>query len=441
MLNKVSRRNSWQAMMVLAVFGLAVVGLLANVPVAGAKEKTLKILGTMPMTGPAAFYGGGFDKGVKLAVEEINKKGVKGFPGGIEYRVVDTQSKPSLMARKLKREVPSWKPNIIVGAALEPTARVWCADLPKYKIPGIVCSFLSLSKYRPPGEVPVSRWVHYFGFADYFGGQLVGKFFHDKGAKRVAYIGGDYDWGYSNSMGLKSYWERNGRPFEIVKVIYTALDKTDYTTEVQILKDAKPDAIFSVYGGAGWFTLAKQLKEAGAMPKIFVYGLGYPNMGSAKLTGEYGAEGIYGVQTHDPTTDAWKAFIRRWRDKYGEQAYPEPYSNNMYDIVYWAVKGLEAVGPDKIDDKDYVCDTLMKTSYQGLAASPMGPLGPYGSNWGCKAVLVQYVKGAGELDPNFGLHPEVRAVLATPKMDIKQILDDIGGLTRLERGERYPMGQ
>ena len=36
MLNKVSRRNSWQAMMVLAVFGLAVAGLLANVPVAGA---------------------------------------------------------------------------------------------------------------------------------------------------------------------------------------------------------------------------------------------------------------------------------------------------------------------------------------------------------------------------------------------------------------------
>jgi len=35
----------------------------------------------------------------------------------------------------------------------------------------------------------------------------------------------------------------------------------------------------------------------------------------------------------------------------------------------------------------------------------------------------------------------VRAVLTTPKMDKKQILADIGGLTRLERGERYPMGQ
>ena len=33
-------------------------------------------------------------------------------------------------------------------------------------------------------------------------------FFHEMGAKKVAFLGGDYDWGYSNSLGLKDYWEK-----------------------------------------------------------------------------------------------------------------------------------------------------------------------------------------------------------------------------------------
>ncbi|MBN2322728.1 MAG: ABC transporter substrate-binding protein [Spirochaetes bacterium] len=438
MKNKQFGRFLFKILLVSAVVVMTTDLFFSSALAEGQKENKIRILGTVPLTGPASMYGQGYQKGIMLAIKELEAEGIKGFDG-IEYRVVDTETKPSLVDRKLAREVPSFKPHFIVGVGTESELKVWNVQLPKYKIPGLVGGHLGLNKHMGEGAVPVSKWVMYYGYADYFTGLLAGEFFHKKGVKRVAFVGSDFDWGYSNGMGLKRYWQDNGQPFEIVAVVYTPLDKTDYSTEVQILKDAKPDAIFSVFGGAGWWTLSKQLREGGVVPNIFLYGAGYSNMGSAKLTGEFGAEGVYAFHDHDPTSKAWIDFIKRWRAEYGEQSYPEPYSNNMYEQIYWAVKALEKVGPDRIDDKEFVADTLLNFSYQGILISPTGPLSPDGANWGSKAALVQYVKGAGPLDPSFGLHPELIEVLTTPKKSIHDVLGEMGTMTRLEPGESYPM--
>lgn len=434
------RKEAFCLVLFIAVFGLVAAGLLMQAPLALAKENKIRLLGVLSMTGPAAFYGVGVDKGVKLALKEIEARGIKGF-SGVEWRVIDTETKPSTTERKLKRELPLFKPHVAPMVGTESELRVLCVNMPKEKVPAPVGGHLGMNKYMGEGSVPVSQWIMYYGFADYFIGQIAGEFFHKKGAKKVALIAGDYDWGYSNGMGLKRYWEKNGHPFEIVAVIYTPLDKTDYSTEVQIIKDLKPDAIFSPFCGAGWWSLGKQLKEGGAFPEILLHCVGYSSLGSAKLSGEFGAEGVYAVNDHDPTSQVWADFIKRWKAEYGEQAYPEPYAENYYELTGWIIKALEEVGPDKINDKDYVADTMLKTSYQNILVSPMGPLCPYGSNWGAKAAVVQYVKGSSPIDPSFGLHGEVREIIATPKMDIKQILEEMGAMTRLEPGEKYPMGQ
>ena len=186
----------------------------------------IRILGTVAFSGAAGNIGPAYDRAIKLAVEEINKAGIKGF-SRIEYKVIDTETKPSVLVRKLAREVGTWKPDVMGGAALETTISPICVQAPKYRIPAFVGGHLSMSKYLPPGEVPVTKWVVYYGYADYWAGQLAGRFFEEMGAKKVCLIGGDYDWGYSNGMGLKVYWEKHGKPFEIAPIIYTPLDKTE----------------------------------------------------------------------------------------------------------------------------------------------------------------------------------------------------------------------
>jgi ABC-type branched-subunit amino acid transport system substrate-binding protein len=276
--------------------------------------------------------------------------------------------------------------------------------------------------------------VNYYGYADYFMGQLAGKFFHEMGAKKVCFFGGDFDWGYTNGLGLKAYWERNGKPFEISPVIYTPFDKTDYSTEALIIKDEKPDALFCPYTGAGWFSVAKQLKTAGALPKYFLYGTTYSNMGGAKITGEYGAENIYTFADHNPESDAWKEYVKKWKAEYGEQAYPEAYTNNHYQVVYYIKELFEKAGTK---DPEAIVAMAQKTGFQNVCISPIGPMGPYGSNLGALGAIIQFAPGAGELDPGFPLHEELIKIYETPKQDVAELLEEVKDMERLITGKKY----
>ncbi len=433
-------RGTMRKALILAwVILLIAAGGLSSLLAEGKTEELqpIRILGTVAFSGAAGNIGPAYDRAIKLAVEEINAAGIKGF-SGIEYKVIDTETKPSVLQRKLEREVATWKPDVMGGAALETTISPLCVLAPKYKIPTFVGGHLSMSKYLPPGEVPVSKWVVYYGYSDYFAGQLAGKFFHEMGAKKVALFAGDYDWGYSNGMGLKAYWEKNGHPFEIGPVIYTPLDKTDYTTEVLIIKNEKPDAVFIPYTGAGWFSVAKQMRDAGALPRLTLYGTTYSNMGGAKITGAYGAEGIYTLADHDPTSQAWKDFVKRWKAKYGEQAYPEAYTNNYYQVIYWIKEVYEKA---QTKDPDTIIDLMQKTSFQNVCISPMGPLDGYGNNAGAKGAVIKFASGSSDLDPSFPLHPELIRVYETPKLTMQQILAEMKGMKKLESAERYPIAQ
>lgn len=416
-------------MLVLAVGLAAAWTVLADEPI--------RILGTIDFSGDAANIGPGYDRAIRLAVAEINAAGIDGF-SHIEYKAIDAETSPSALDAKLRREVLTWGPDIAGGAALETTIRVLCARGPDYELPMFIGGHLSMTKYVPPGEVPLTPWVAYYGFSDFFAGQLAGRFFHEMGATRVGLVGGDYDWGYSNGIGLKYYWETNGRPFEIASVIYTPLDKTDYSTEVQLIKEANLDAVFIPYTGAGWFTLATQLKDAGAAPEIILYGTTYSNLGGAMVTGEYGAEGIYTLSDHDPNSEGWANFVRAWQAAYGERSFPDAYANNYYQLIYWIKEVFETAGTK---DPEVIIQTMQEVSFQNACISPMGPLCPFGSNAGALGGVVKFEAGASELAPFFGLHEVLVRTYETPDMNAQEVLDIVKDLNRLEPGGSYPAAE
>ena len=126
---------------------------------------------------------------MQLAVEEINKIGIKGF-SGIEYKAIDCETKPSVLQNKVEREAATWKPDVMGGAALETTISPTCVLAPRLKIPAFVGGHLSMSKYLSAGRVPVSKWVEYYGYADYFIGQNAGQVFQRDGCKEGLSVGG-----------------------------------------------------------------------------------------------------------------------------------------------------------------------------------------------------------------------------------------------------------
>jgi len=198
-----------------------VLGLVGSVVVL-AEEESIRILATVALSGVAGNIGPGYDKAMRLAIEEINAAGIDGF-SKIEYKVIDTETDPAKLRQKLLREIQTWQPDVAGGTALETTIRVPCELCPQYELPYFVRGHLSMTKYLSPGEVPLTPWVAYYGYSDFFAGQLAGQFFEEMGVKKVALLAGDYDWGYSNGIGLKYYWETHGQPFEISPVIYVPI--------------------------------------------------------------------------------------------------------------------------------------------------------------------------------------------------------------------------
>lgn len=184
MFKKLIKRYELKQTIMVVVGVLLLLGVAFSILFASSeKEEPIRILGTIAFSGEAGNIGPAYDRAIKLAVEEINKEGIKGF-SGIEYKVIDTETKPSVLQKKLQREVETWKPDVMGGAALETTISPLCVEAPKYKIPAFVGGHLSMSKYLPPGEVPVSKWVVYYGYSDYFAGQLAGKFFEEMELKK-----------------------------------------------------------------------------------------------------------------------------------------------------------------------------------------------------------------------------------------------------------------
>lgn len=437
MLGKMSRRSSWVFTFLIVILGVAVFGFLAGAGEAEARK--LKILCTTDLSGPLATFGASYDRALKLAIADIEKVGIKGFDG-IDYKIVDDEGKPSTMQRKLQREAETWKPDIVVGAVWEPTIRVWCSELPKYKIPGYVGGHQGMSKHMGEGPVPLTGWVMYYGFPEYYSGYLGGKTLHDLGAKRVAFMAADYDWGWGQSQGLLGYWLDNGKPFEIIMIGYTPPDKSDYTTETLLIKEAKADGMYCPYTGAGWWTLPKALRDAQAMPAHFVYECSYGNQGQARISGEYGAEGVYTVADHDPTRPEWAEFVKKWQAAYGEKSFPEMYTSNYYQATWWAAKAFEQIGPDN-KDPDRALQILHQTSFQNVNVGPMGPLDEWGGNVSAKGSVIRFVKGASELDPNFGLHEELIKVYDLPKWNSKELLEKMSKMPKLERGQKYEAAQ
>ena len=174
------------------------------------------------------------------------------------------------------------------------------------------------------------------------------------------------------------------------------------------------------------------------MPRIFLYETTYSNMGGAKVTGAYGAENIYTLADHDPNSPAWADYVKKWKAKYGAQSFPEAYTNNYYQMIFWIKEVFEKA---QSKDPDVIVNLMQKTSFQNVCISPMGPLDGQGNNWGAKGAIIKFASGAGQLDPSFPLHEELVKVYETPKMTMTQILDEMKGMKKLESSEKYPAAQ
>jgi branched-chain amino acid transport system substrate-binding protein len=130
------------------------VGLIASAAVSNAEDKTIKIGGLLPMSGPGAYFGAQDKQGVELALEQLNKAGVNGYKFAIQYE--DSACGPLPATQAAKRLLDQYKPDVIIGEECSDATLAIMPTVEQAKIP-LINAGSSALKITDPGNPWVFR--------------------------------------------------------------------------------------------------------------------------------------------------------------------------------------------------------------------------------------------------------------------------------------------
>jgi branched-chain amino acid transport system substrate-binding protein len=110
-------------------------GLMAAASAGLAQDKTIKIGGLLPMSGPGAYFGIQDKQGIELALDEINKNGVNGYKFAIQYQ--DSACSPLPATQAARRLIDQYKPDVIIGEECSDATLAVMPAVEQAKIPFI----------------------------------------------------------------------------------------------------------------------------------------------------------------------------------------------------------------------------------------------------------------------------------------------------------------
>ncbi|WP_263768424.1 branched-chain amino acid ABC transporter substrate-binding protein [Propionivibrio soli] len=324
---------------------------------APAPEVVVKLGHVAPLTGPQAHLGKDNENAARMAVEELNAKGLEIGGAKVKLELVpeDDQADPkqgTIVAQKLVDA----KVNGVVGhlnsGTTIPASKIYSdagipqisgsATNPKYTQQGFATTFRVMANDVQQGKV----------LGEYAARQLAGK--------NVAIIDDRTAYG----QGLADEFEKGATAVgaKIATREFTTDKATDFAAILTKIKSKKVDVIF--YGGmdAQGGPMTKQMKSLGIKAK-FLTGDGGCTPEYIKLAGD-ASEGQYCSLPGVPLDQmpGGKAFNDAFSAKYGQIQLYAPY---VYDAVMVMVDSMKRA--NSVEPAKYLPE-IGKTDYQGVTA-------------------------------------------------------------------------
>ncbi len=320
-------------------------------------EVTVQLGHVAPLTGPQAHLGKDNENGARMAIDELNTKGLEIGGAKVKFVLVpeDDQADPkqgTIVAQKLVDA----KVNGVVGhlnsGTSIPASKIYfdagipqisgSATNPKYTQQGHNTAFRVMANDVQQGKV----------LGDYAAKQLA--------AKTVAIIDDRSAYG----QGLADEFEKAfvAAGGKIAAHEFTNDKATDFSAVLTKIKSKKADIVF--YGGmdAQAGPISKQMKSLGVKAKYLVGDGGFtPEF--IKLAGA-ASEGQYASLPGVPLAQmpGGKAFSDAYTAKYGEIQLYAPYTYDAVMVMVDAMKRANSVEPAKF------LPEIVKADYQGVTA-------------------------------------------------------------------------
>ena len=331
-----------------------------------AEKETIKIGAILMLTGDYAVMGEEMQKGIDIAVEQINKE------GGINGRMIKmiyedsglvNYSQITSAAQKLT-SIDKVEAVIIDSSdAVRPVASIF----QQAKVPVIVI-YDDTKVVRESGDYIIS-----IGFATDKNGEKMAEFAYDKlNLRKVAIVAQKYDWSDIIASAFKNKFETLGGKVAAFESMST--EENDFRTIIAKIKQSGADGAYLAIA-VSLDIFLKQAKEQ-KLNITLLTGDGFTDDAIA-AAGE-AAEGVYFTNFYITDNPLLQKLQQDYKIKYGQEPPLLIYTSLAYDglfVLSKAMETLKTVSPETIKDALYQIKDLNLSSGERISISPQKNLG------------------------------------------------------------------
>jgi branched-chain amino acid transport system substrate-binding protein len=367
------RRASRALLMMLT---LVVVG--GGMPDAVHAQKAFKVAAIVPVSGPAAAFGLGCQRGLELAAEDVGVFTVGGEKYKLEVITYDTVYAPDKTVAAINRAVynDGVKYGVIIGAGVHPPI------LPVIRETGFLdFAFAAAGRQITNPENPTAFRI--MASSDQLYSTYAVAIAEKLGGKRIAFLGPNDELGKNDAKAIKAEVEKmKAKGVTFVGDEYYERGARDFGPALLRLIAQKPDIIDTDGSPTGSIALiAKQARELGYNGYFVNSTAVLEAKAIADIAGKAGDNIIALRIWANPPTKLYTELAERHQKKWGEAAPGTLWET--YGAARWLVDTISKAGTF---DTKKVAEALANSTY---ANHPFGPASWGGEkNYGIKRQIV-----------------------------------------------------
>jgi branched-chain amino acid transport system substrate-binding protein len=307
---------------------------------APADEKPIKLGAMFISSGPLGGYGINAQRAIDMAVEEIDASG--GVLGRkLKASFGDTKLKPEVAGELAEKFIGEDKVDFLMGPTSSAVALSLSEIARKHKkilvVTQAATDAVTGAKFNPYVFSTLSNVMMHSRAGAYY--------MASKPYKRWMCIGPDYNYGHESWRLFREKLKELKPEVEIVGETFPKLMAKDYSTHIEQISKAKPDAVWCPLWGQDAVDFIKQAKEAKLFAEIkFAFPVGAALETLVPLGKETPA-GLYMSSRYfftTPDSAENRDFVKKYREKFKE--YPDYMAEETYAGVYFIKAAVERAG-------------------------------------------------------------------------------------------------
>lgn len=330
-MRKVMKTIGICSMAAIMMAGISSCGGKTGGAVSSGAKNAAKIGFTAALTGGAAAYGKSEEEGVRLAVEEINKKG--DFP--IDLLVEDTKAVPADSMNATKKLIQE-KVSLIIGPMTSNEAKAAGPIIQNAKVPSLEIS-VTAENITDIGDcifrnsVPESKNIP----------QTVKKTHKLLGYKTAAIL---YAHDNEQHVTAQKYFQKTMEEegVQVIDVETFGSKDSEYSAQLTNIQHKAPDVIVVCSYYQEGSRILKKMREMGMdQPVLGDNGFVSPELG--KMAGA-AADNVYvsSMWSADRKDEKVQKFVENYTKAYGRA--PDQFAASAYDGVYMAMDAMQRAG-------------------------------------------------------------------------------------------------